>query len=158
MSYENTLKKMLEDNKLRIYKKQVDINPEKDSLGEKIAKKLGVRYDGWTDLRKYGKEGFLNFTDMKYGGSFMATDEKGDLDSDRIVWSVQATSPHVLKSTCLTNALTPQVLLSRNGYPSQLGKGVTKDEEFEAHAWREMNGEVIVGKIEEKYTPLVDLD
>lgn len=78
-------------------------------------------------------------------------------EADRIIWAVQATSPYIVRSTCLTNALTAQVLLSRYGYISQLRIGVLKEEEFEAHAWLEMDGEVVLGKSEREYIYLADL-
>ena len=77
MSYENNLKSLLEDNKKRIYNKKIDKNPKMDKLGEEIAKKLpNVEYDGFIDYSEYGKGKYLNFTDIKYGGSFMARNEK----------------------------------------------------------------------------------
>lgn len=87
----------------------------------------------------------------------MGKRDSGSVESDKLVWAVQATSPYVLGSTCLTNALTGQVLLSRNGYPSTLRIGVMNEAQFEAHAWLEMEGEVVLGVSEKEYVPLLDL-
>jgi hypothetical protein len=84
--------------------------------------------------------------------------EKDRLDAHRLIWSVQVTSPYVYRSTCLTKALTTQILLDRHHYPSTLRIGVVKEEEFEAHAWLEMGDEVVLGESEREYVPLMDLE
>ena len=85
-------------------------------------------------------------------------DKSQGLKSDKIIWAVQATCPYVLRSTCLTNALTAQKLLSQYGYTSNLRIGVLKEEEFEAHAWLEMDGKVVLGQLEKEYIPILDLE
>jgi hypothetical protein len=55
-------------------------------------------------------------------------------------------------------ALAAQIMLGHAGVASSLHIGVTKGEkgEFEAHAWLECQGKVVVGKGElERYSPLV---
>jgi len=85
-------------------------------------------------------------------------DKKGpELGVYRIIWAVQATSPYILRSTCLTKAFTAQVLLSRNDCPSTLRIGVKKESDFEAHAWLEMDGVVVLGKSEHEFVHLTDL-
>jgi Transglutaminase-like superfamily len=62
--------------------------------------------------------------------------------------------------TCLTRALAAQVLLSRRGCPALLHIGVVRSPEgkFEAHAWVESDGRVVIGGYElERYTPLAAL-
>ena len=51
------------------------------------------------------------------------------------------------RATCLTQALTAQVLVSRHGYEARLYIGVAKDREgrLEAHAWVESDGRIVVG-------------
>lgn len=88
----------------------------------------------------------------------MGKNKSHELYSDKVIWAVRNTSPYVYRSTCLTNALTGQVLLSQNGYSSKLRIGVTKEEEFEAHAWLEMEGEVVMGESEREYVPLLDME
>src|SRR5262245_46482128 len=68
---------------------------------------------------------------------------------DRIAWAVSSVSRCIPHATCLTQALTAQVLLVRSGCASQLQIGVTKstDGRLEAHAWVEFNNQVLVGNI-----------
>lgn len=81
--------------------------------------------------------------------------------ADRIAWAVETASRHTpgLK-TCLTQALAAQVLLARRGYPALLRLGVAKGEreQFQAHAWVESEGKIVIGGSElERYTPLAVL-
>jgi hypothetical protein len=81
--------------------------------------------------------------------------------ADRIAWAVETASRHTpgLK-TCLTQALAAHVLLARRGYPALLRLGVAKGEreQFQAHAWVESEGKIMIGGSElERYTPLAVL-
>lgn len=66
---------------------------------------------------------------------------------ERIAWAVAAAARRsFFGSTCLTNAIAGQALFASYGYPTILrigakGAGVA----FEAHAWLERDGEVVVG-------------
>lgn len=64
-----------------------------------------------------------------------------------IAWAVQAMSRYVPAATCLTQALTGQILLNRRGYPAQVEIGVAKDEkgQFIAHAWLCCDDVVLIG-------------
>lgn len=85
-------------------------------------------------------------------------DKKGlELGVYRIIWAVQATSPYIVRSTCLTKAFTAQVLLSLNNCSSTLRIGVKKESDFEVHAWLEMDGVVVMGESEREYAYLTDL-
>jgi hypothetical protein len=75
-----------------------------------------------------------------------------------IVWSVQAVAAYVPRATCLTQAITAQILLSRHNQQSKLKIGVMKDEEFEAHAWLEIDDEIILGKSEKEFVPILESD
>lgn len=59
---------------------------------------------------------------------------------------------------CLARALTTQTLMIRRGYSPQLHIGVTKGEqgEFEAHAWVEHQGQVVIGYLADlsRFIPL----
>ncbi len=59
---------------------------------------------------------------------------------------------------CLARALTTQVLMNRFGYLSELRIGVAKGErgEFEAHAWVESQGEIVIGHLTDldRYSPM----
>ncbi len=65
----------------------------------------------------------------------------------RIAWAVTAVSRLVPLATCLTQALAVQVLLGRRGYPANLRLGVARDKagRFQAHAWVESEGRVVIG-------------
>lgn len=69
------------------------------------------------------------------------------LSVGQLTWAVTAASRYVPQATCLTQALVMQVMLARHGYSSRLRIGVVKGEEgrFEAHAWVESEGRVVIG-------------
>jgi hypothetical protein len=79
-----------------------------------------------------------------------------DADLEDLVWSVR-TASHLLGSSCLANAISGQILLSRHNHPSKLRIGVFKDDKFEAHAWLEVEGQVVLGETEREYTPIYDV-
>ena len=66
-----------------------------------------------------------------------------------IVRSVRLCSRFVPYATCLTQALATRVLLRIDGQPSDLKIGVEKDrnKKFEAHAWIEVDGKIVIGKL-----------
>jgi hypothetical protein len=66
----------------------------------------------------------------------------------RIGWAVRGISRYVPQASCLTQALATQVLLARRGYSSRLRIGVLNHprEGFAAHAWVEIDGEILVGE------------
>ncbi|MGH7508124.1 MAG: lasso peptide biosynthesis B2 protein [Gemmatimonadales bacterium] len=83
------------------------------------------------------------------------------LPPDRIAWAVRVASRRVPHATCLTQALAAQLLLDHYGYPSRLHLGVArgKQGEFQAHAWVESGGLVVVGGQElDRYSQLPDLE
>jgi Transglutaminase-like superfamily len=75
--------------------------------------------------------------------------------AEKIAWAVELVGRYV-PSTCLSRALSAQVLLARRGYPVLLHFGVVKEgERFLAHAWLESEGQVVVGGYAlEPYMPL----
>lgn len=81
---------------------------------------------------------------------------------ETIVWAIEVASRYIPGGAqCLTRALAARVLLSRQGYASQLRIGVAKDEigQLEAHAWVEREGRAIVGGLKdgERFVPFSDL-
>jgi Transglutaminase-like superfamily len=69
-----------------------------------------------------------------------------DYSPQRIAQAVRVMSRYVPRATCLTQALAVQWLLADVGHASQLRLGVHKDlADFKAHAWLEMDGQVIIG-------------
>ena len=81
---------------------------------------------------------------------------------DRVSWAVTVASRHVPAATCLTQALATQVLLGRRGCPTTLRIGVARGErgEFQAHAWVEYQGRVVIGGSDapSRFTPLASLE
>jgi len=84
--------------------------------------------------------------------------EGGDLTVGAIVSAVRNASRFLPGATCLTQALVGRVLLAQTGHLSALRIGVRKDpvRGFEAHAWLEHRGKVILGKLEDlsRYAPM----
>lgn len=68
---------------------------------------------------------------------------------DNVTSAVQACSLYVPYASCLTQALTVRTLLGLRGQASQLKIGVDRDEggKFMAHAWVEIDGKIIIGKL-----------
>lgn len=78
-------------------------------------------------------------------------------DVSHLMWAVNISSHYVFRSTCLTRALTGQILLDQHGYESKLRIGVLNDGKFEAHAWLEHDKEVVLGKSEREFMLLADI-
>ena len=81
-----------------------------------------------------------------------------DVPVGSIVWAVRRAGRLVPGATCLPQALTGRVLLARAGHLSELRIGVRKSAAagFEAHAWLEHRGEVVLGELEDLscYVPM----
>ena len=74
-----------------------------------------------------------------------------------LVWAVKAVSRYVPTATCLTQALALQWLLVRSGHTSRIRLGARKGfkGKFQAHAWVECEGRVVMGGVAAKdYAPL----
>ena len=80
----------------------------------------------------------------------------------RLSRAVQAAARRIPGATCLTQALAMQRLLAQAGRRADLRIGVAKDAErgFEAHAWVEWQGNVVLGNDMEldRYTPMLALN
>jgi hypothetical protein len=75
----------------------------------------------------------------------------------QLAWGVLVVSSYVPCATCLTQALAGQVLLTHYGYSTVVRVGVTKVDgkgTFQAHAWLESNGTVVIGESEVAIIPL----
>ncbi len=85
-------------------------------------------------------------------------------DSDQICSAVNRVGLRLLgDESCLTQALCGRMLLQRSGYEPILKIGVTKTREgdFRAHAWVELDGAIVIGgptSQVETFTPLGDLE
>ncbi len=76
----------------------------------------------------------------------------------KIVWAVSAAARRVPKATCLTQALATQIMLGRRGHRTSLQLGIMKSQagKFDAHAWVERNGQVLIG-LNETFSKLTRL-
>jgi hypothetical protein len=75
---------------------------------------------------------------------------------EHIAQAIQIAGRLVPRATCLTKALAGHLLLRRSGYAGTLHIGVARDEteKFEAHAWLECEGRVIIGGGPRHFVPL----
>jgi len=84
--------------------------------------------------------------------------ETHNVPIEKLTWAVMVMSSFTLRSTCLTRALTAQILLAGQNYPSNVKIGISKGEEdFEAHAWLESNDKIVLGASETEYTPILNM-
>ena len=69
---------------------------------------------------------------------------------EAITWAIGAASRRIPRATCLTQAVSAQLLLRHYGYDSRLCLGVARPAggEFFAHAWLERDGRIVIGGIE----------
>jgi hypothetical protein len=75
---------------------------------------------------------------------------------DQIARAVVVAGRYVPRATCLTQALAAQVLLKGAGFLPLLRIGVARDTQgrFQAHAWVENSGKVLIGGCDlASYTP-----
>ena len=84
--------------------------------------------------------------------------ESQDIPLEKLTWAVAVMSSYVPKATCLTRAITAQILLAGQNYNSNIKIGVSKTEgNFEAHAWLEADDKVVLGESEIEYTPIFNI-
>jgi hypothetical protein len=64
-------------------------------------------------------------------------------------WAIKHAERVIPDATCLPQAVTAEALLTRAGHPVALRIGVTKREDgrFEAHAWAESGGRIVIGDL-----------
>lgn len=67
----------------------------------------------------------------------------------QMVWAVRRVSRIVPRATCLTQALATRILFGRQGWPAQVHIGGRRAIQggFEAHAWLECEGRVVLGRV-----------
>ena len=81
---------------------------------------------------------------------------RGSVLLDDIGTAVATAGRYVPGSTCLTEALVGEILLSRRGFPARLCLGVArKAGVLRAHAWVESEGTIVIGEHGDAYTPLM---
>ena len=77
---------------------------------------------------------------------------------EKLTWAVAVMSRYVPNATCLTRALTAQILLAGQNYNSNLKIGVYKGNgEFEAHAWLESDNKIVLGESETEFVPILNI-
>ncbi|MDI6724002.1 MAG: lasso peptide biosynthesis B2 protein [Methanobacterium sp.] len=88
----------------------------------------------------------------------VSEDMMSEISIEKLTWAIRVMSIYTPGATCLTRAIAAQILLARYNYSSSIKIGVSKnDEEFEAHAWLEKDGGIILGESETQYTPIMDM-
>ncbi|WP_299407083.1 lasso peptide biosynthesis B2 protein [Acaryochloris sp. IP29b_bin.148] len=78
---------------------------------------------------------------------------------NRMTWMVNTGSRYMPGHVkCLARALATEVLLRRHHHNPQLRIGVTKTSsgQLEAHAWVELEGQVVIGQVDDlaRFTPM----
>lgn len=80
------------------------------------------------------------------------------LSLSRIVWAVNVASRFSPGVQCLARALTTRLLLHQYGYEAhiRLGAKLAESGQFQAHAWVESQGAVVIGQLSDlsTYAPL----
>ena len=77
---------------------------------------------------------------------------------ERIRMMIVITSRYIPKITCLVQAMAGHILFSRYGYNTLIKIGVlNEDGVFEAHAWLENNGDVVLGESEKNYKTILGI-
>lgn len=100
---------------------------------------------------------------MTFGHNGVETNTAGanTPSAQRLAWAVRTTSRRIPGASCLTQALSLQLLLRRRGVASNLKIGVARaaqGEGYVAHAWVEAGPRVLIGAGElERYAFLSDL-
>ncbi|WP_435093014.1 lasso peptide biosynthesis B2 protein [Halorubrum sp. N11] len=78
-------------------------------------------------------------------------------DPDQVPWAVNVVDAFLpIYVSCLMRAVVGERLFAANGYRTEVHLGVAKDDVFEAHAWVERDGEIVIGKIDgySRFRPL----
>ena len=85
--------------------------------------------------------------------------EPHSIPLEKLTWAVAVMSRYVPKATCLTRAITAQILLAGQNYSSNIKIGVSKTEgNFEAHAWLEYKDKVVLGESKIEFVPIWNIN
>lgn len=83
------------------------------------------------------------------------------LHVEHLAWAVQAAARRIPGASCLTQALSLQYLMTLAGQDAEVHIGVAKDAArgFEAHAWVEHDGAILLGDDGDlgRYAPMLAL-
>lgn len=116
---------------------------EKKLLSQSLFWVAGIRLSLWIFPYRW-----LNDWLSNVGSANVAEQLNWDV-VNKVTRSVRFCSRYVPQASCLTQALATKTLLRLKGLDSQLKFGVDKDEneKLKAHAWIEIDGKIIIGKI-----------
>jgi len=94
---------------------------------------------------------------------FSRINRRRPVPADRIAWAVAAMARRSLfGATCLTKAIAGHAVFRSYGYKTELRVGGKQvNGAFEAHAWLEHNGNVLLGgprSVINEYTPFPNVD
>ena len=66
-----------------------------------------------------------------------------------IIWAIDTAAKWVPGSKCLVKAMAARIIMGHYGYACSVRLGVNKNQngKFQAHAWVERNGDIIVGNL-----------
>lgn len=91
--------------------------------------------------------------------SYLSNSKSSSVTLSKIRSWILITSRYVPRATCLVQALAGYILFSKYGYNTQIKVGVlSEDGVFEAHAWLEHGGSVVLGESEKDYKTILDID
>ncbi|MEN6553263.1 MAG: lasso peptide biosynthesis B2 protein [Methanobacterium sp.] len=97
---------------------------------------------------------------QKMASSASRKDSKPDpgVSMPRIRFMIIMASRYIPRATCLVQALAGHILFSKYGYSTLIKIGVlNEDGFFEAHAWLEQDGNVVLGESEKDYKTILDI-
>jgi hypothetical protein len=107
---------------------------------------------------------FAPFTWVKQqvesGTSRLACLMPDGISAEQVAWAVRLASRYIPGASCLTQALTAQVLLNRARIENRVYLGVTSQAPggFAAHAWVEHAGTILIGGSESlRYAPILSV-
>lgn len=108
---------------------------------------LLARAAGWVVLARLALWAFPYRRTRALADRCARTTPKRGAAPERTAWAIEATARRIPKATCLTQALAAEVMLRRDGHRPEIHIGVAKPDRaaFEAHAWLELDGRVLVG-------------
>lgn len=82
-------------------------------------------------------------------------------DPGKIPWAVTVVDTTLpFETTCLMQAIVGERLLAAHDYEAQIQLGIDSSQEFEAHAWVEREGEIVLGEVDDhaRFQPLAGYD
>ena len=127
--------------------------PERKLLLHSVLLVAAVRIALWTLPFRWVR--------LVVGGRRGVSPELAVIRVRRLSWAVQAAARRIPGASCLTQALALQYLMSRAGQEAGVHIGVAKDAArgFEAHAWVEHRGAVVLGDDGDlgRYAPMLEL-